>query len=135
MRHHRTVHRPRGTFTTLEEGPRFKIKRIVVKPGASLSLQFHHHRSEHWVVLSGTAKVAVDDNEVLLRPDESTYIRAGNNAHGCKVGGTDLEVVTIALTTEHSYNDEETLRAAHPSILIHTFDELLPALKDCRWVA
>jgi phosphoglycolate phosphatase-like HAD superfamily hydrolase len=72
---------------------------------------------------------------IILLSGTATYIRAGNNAHGCKVGGTDLEVVTIALTTEHSYHDEETLRAAHPSILIHTFDELLPALKDCRWVA
>lgn len=72
---------------------------------------------------------------IILLSGTAAYIRAGNNAHGCKVGGTDLEVVTIALTTEHSYNDEETLRAAHPSILIHTFDELLPALKDCRWVA
>ncbi|CAB3970296.1 mannose-1-phosphate guanylyltransferase [Burkholderia cenocepacia] len=50
---HRTVHRPWGTYTVLEEGPRFKIKRIVVKPGASLSLQMHHHRSEHWIVVSG----------------------------------------------------------------------------------
>src|SRR5205814_8986631 len=76
-RHHRTVHRPWGTFTILEEGTRFKIKRIVVKPGASLSLQLHHHRSEHWVVVAGMAKVVNADREIFLRPDESAYIKAG----------------------------------------------------------
>lgn len=67
---------------------------------------------------------------IILLSGTATYIRAGNNANGCKVGGTDLEVVTVALSTEHSYNDEETLRAAHPNILIRRFDELLAALKD-----
>ena len=66
---------------------------------------------------------------IVLLSGTAAYIRAGNNAHGCKVGGTDLEVVTVALSTEHSYNDEETLRAAQPKILIRGFDELLPALK------
>jgi phosphoglycolate phosphatase-like HAD superfamily hydrolase len=66
---------------------------------------------------------------IILLSGTATYIRAGNNAHGCKVGGTDLEVVTVALSTEHSYNDEETLLAARPKILIRSFDELLPALK------
>jgi mannose-1-phosphate guanylyltransferase/mannose-6-phosphate isomerase len=95
VRHHRTVHRPWGTFTTLEEGPRFKIKRIVVKPGASLSLQFHHHRSEHWVVLSGMAKVAVDGKEVLLRPDESTYIRAGSQHRLSNPGTIDCVIIEV----------------------------------------
>jgi mannose-1-phosphate guanylyltransferase len=75
---HRTVARPWGTYTTLQEGPRFKIKRIEVKPGASLSLQMHHHRSEHWVVVSGTARVTVADKEVLLAPNESTYVPVGS---------------------------------------------------------
>jgi len=66
---------------------------------------------------------------IILLSGTATYIRAGNNAHGCKVGGTDLEVVTVALSTEHSYSDEETLRAAQPGMLIRSFDELLPALK------
>jgi len=74
---HRTVARPWGTYTTLQEGPNFKIKRIEVKPGASLSLQMHHHRSEHWVVVSGTGKVTVDDTVVLLAPNESTYVPVG----------------------------------------------------------
>jgi len=75
---HRTVHRPWGTYTVLEEGERFKIKRIEVKPGASLSLQMHYHRSEHWVVVSGTAKVVNGDRELLLGTNESTYIPSGN---------------------------------------------------------
>ncbi|MBB3234974.1 mannose-1-phosphate guanylyltransferase/mannose-6-phosphate isomerase [Phyllobacterium endophyticum] len=75
---HRTVHRPWGTYTTLEEGPRFKIKRIEVKPGASLSLQMHHHRSEHWVVVSGTAKVVNGEQELILNTNESTYIPCGH---------------------------------------------------------
>jgi mannose-1-phosphate guanylyltransferase/mannose-6-phosphate isomerase len=95
VRHHRTVHRPWGTFTTLEEGPRFKIKRIAVKPGASLSLQFHHHRSEHWVVLSGMAKVSVDGKEVLLRPDESTYIRAGTPHRLSNPGAIDCVIIEV----------------------------------------
>ena len=75
---HRTVARPWGTYTTLQEGPSFKIKRIEVKPGASLSLQMHHHRSEHWVVVSGTAKVTIDDSVVLLAPNQSTYVPLGS---------------------------------------------------------
>jgi len=75
---HRTVHRPWGTYTVLEEGPRFKIKRIEVKPGASLSLQMHHHRSEHWIVVSGMAKVVNGDKELFVSTNESTYIPAGH---------------------------------------------------------
>jgi mannose-1-phosphate guanylyltransferase/mannose-6-phosphate isomerase len=74
---HRTVGRPWGTYTVLEDGPGFKIKRIVVKPGRSLSMQMHHHRSEHWVVVSGTASVTVDDNTSLFSPNQSTYIPIG----------------------------------------------------------
>src|ERR687891_502001 len=66
---------------------------------------------------------------IILLTGTATYVRAGNNAHGCKVGNTVLEVCTVALSTEHSYNDEETLRSAQPKILIRGFDELLPALK------
>lgn len=75
---HRTVHRPWGTYTVLEEGPGFKIKRIEVKPGASLSLQMHHHRSEHWIVVDGTATVVNGDQHLIVQTNESTYIPAGN---------------------------------------------------------
>ncbi|MEY2340579.1 mannose-1-phosphate guanylyltransferase/mannose-6-phosphate isomerase [Acidithiobacillus sp. IBUN Pt1247-S3] len=75
---HREVHRPWGTYTVLEEGERFKIKRIEVKPGATLSLQMHHHRSEHWIVVSGIARVINGDNAFLLNTNESTFIPAGH---------------------------------------------------------
>jgi phosphoglycolate phosphatase-like HAD superfamily hydrolase len=65
---------------------------------------------------------------IILLTGTATYIRAGNNAHGCKVGDTNLEVYTVALSTEYSYNDEETLTAANPTILIKGFSELLPTL-------
>ncbi len=71
---HRTVHRPWGSYTVLENGNRFKIKRIEVKPKAKLSLQKHHHRSEHWVVVSGTAKVTNGDKVCNIHTNESTYI-------------------------------------------------------------
>lgn len=77
---HVTVYRPWGTYTVLEEGANFKIKRIVVNPGAKLSMQLHHHRSEHWVVVAGTAKITNGEHEILLRENESTYIPK-NNRH------------------------------------------------------
>lgn len=73
----RTVSRPWGSYTVLEEGPRFKIKRVEVKPGCSLSLQAHYHRSEHWVVVSGMARVVNGSDETFVRANESTYIPAG----------------------------------------------------------
>ena len=92
---HRTVTRPWGTYTVLDEGPGFKIKRIVVKPGASLSLQMHHHRSEHWVVVSGTANVRNGEREVLLRENESTYIPAGNVHRLSNPGRVDLAIIEV----------------------------------------
>ncbi|QNQ41349.1 mannose-1-phosphate guanylyltransferase/mannose-6-phosphate isomerase [Brucella intermedia] len=74
---HRTAHRPWGTYTVLEESDGFKIKRIEVKSGSRLSLQAHHHRSEHWIVVSGTAKVTNGDREILLTTNQSTYIPCG----------------------------------------------------------
>ena len=66
--------RPWGSFTTLEEGTGYKIKRIEVNPGHRLSLQMHHHRSEHWIVVSGTAKVTCGDQEMILGSNQSTYV-------------------------------------------------------------
>jgi mannose-1-phosphate guanylyltransferase len=74
---HLTAHRPWGTYTILEDTPGYKIKRIVVHPGQRLSLQKHFHRSEHWIVVSGTATVTVGENSTLVRPNESTYIKMG----------------------------------------------------------
>lgn len=92
---HRTVARPWGTYTTLQEGPRFKIKRIEVKPGASLSLQMHHHRSEHWVVVSGTGRVVVDEREVLLSPNESTYVPIGSKHRLENPGRLPLTLIEV----------------------------------------
>jgi len=92
---HRTVYRPWGTYTVLEEGSRFKIKRIEVKPGGSLSLQMHHHRSEHWVVVSGMAKVVHDDKELLVKTNESTYIPAGHKHRLENPGLTDLVMIEV----------------------------------------
>jgi phosphoglycolate phosphatase-like HAD superfamily hydrolase len=72
---------------------------------------------------------------IVLLTGTASYIRAGNNTDGCKVAGTELEVVTIALATGYSYNDEETLVAAKPSLLIHSFDELLPRLRERAWLS
>jgi mannose-1-phosphate guanylyltransferase len=74
---HTTAHRPWGTYTVLEDHTNFKIKRIVVKPGHRLSLQRHSHRSEHWVVVSGTATVQKGDTEIVISRNESTYISIG----------------------------------------------------------
>lgn len=92
---HLTVHRPWGTYTVLEEDPRFKIKRIVVKPGESLSLQMHHHRSEHWIVVSGTARVVNGERELFVRTNESTYIPAGHKHRLENPGVLDLVMIEV----------------------------------------
>lgn len=92
---HRTVHRPWGSYTVLEEGPRFKIKRIEVKPGATLSLQMHHHRSEHWIVVSGMAKVVNGEQELFVATNESTYIPAGHKHKLENPGKLDLVMIEV----------------------------------------
>lgn len=92
---HRTVHRPWGTYTVLEEGERFKMKRIVVKPGASLSLQMHHHRSEHWIVVSGCAEVTCGETVRQLQPNESTYIPAGEKHRLTNAGVLDCVLIEV----------------------------------------
>ncbi len=66
--------RPWGSFTILDEGPGYKIKRIEVNPGHRLSLQMHYHRSEHWIVVSGPARVVCDEQEIILCSNQSTYV-------------------------------------------------------------
>ncbi|ROL66988.1 mannose-1-phosphate guanylyltransferase/mannose-6-phosphate isomerase [Pseudomonas protegens] len=92
---HRTVTRPWGTYTVLEEGPRFKIKRIMVKPEASLSLQMHHHRSEHWIVVSGMARVTNGEDEFLLNTNESTFIKPGRTHRLVNPGVIDLVMIEV----------------------------------------
>lgn len=92
---HRTVHRPWGSYTILEEGHRFKIKRILVKPHNKLSLQMHHHRSEHWIVVSGTAKIVNGEQEILIQTNESTYIPAGHQHRLENPGVIDLILIEV----------------------------------------
>ena len=76
---HRKVHRPWGWYDSVDAGERFQVKRILVKPGASLSLQKHHHRAEHWIVVRGTAEVTCGDKKILLTENQSTYIPLGED--------------------------------------------------------
>lgn len=92
---HREVHRPWGTYTILDEGNCFKIKRIVVKPGARLSLQMHHHRSEHWTVVEGTAKVVNGDEDIILNINEYTFIPAGHKHRMENIGNIDLVIIEV----------------------------------------
>ena len=92
---HRTVYRPWGSYTVLEEGNRFKMKRLEVKPGAQLSLQMHHHRSEHWIVVSGMARVVNGDAEMLINTNESTYIPAGHQHRLENPGVIDLVLIEV----------------------------------------
>lgn len=92
---HRTVFKPWGTYTVLEEGPGFKIKRITVKPGASLSLQLHHYRSEHWIVVDGMAKVVNGDREMFIAAKESIHIPAGREHRVENPGILDLVLIEV----------------------------------------
>jgi len=92
---HRVVHRPWGSYDSLEEGGRFQVKRIVVKPGASLSLQKHHHRAEHWIVVSGTAEVTCDEKVFLLAENQSTYIPLGSVHRLRNPGKVPLELIEV----------------------------------------
>ena len=92
---HRKVFRPWGWYDSIDHGERFQVKRIVVKPGAALSLQMHHHRAEHWIVVSGTAKVTVGDKTLLLSENESTYIPLGTTHRLENPGKLALEMIEV----------------------------------------
>lgn len=92
---HRTVHRPWGTYTVLEEQPRYKIKKITVNPGARLSMQLHHHRSEHWVVVKGSARVTCGERVLLVNENESTYISVGEKHRLENPGVIPLEMIEV----------------------------------------
>jgi mannose-1-phosphate guanylyltransferase/mannose-6-phosphate isomerase len=92
---HRRVHRPWGWYDSIDMGPRFQVKRIMVKPKASLSLQMHHHRAEHWIVVSGTAEVTVGDKVVLLSENQSTYIPLGTVHRLINPGAIPLEIIEV----------------------------------------
>ena len=102
---HLTGHRPWGTYTVLEDTQGYKIKTIVVKPGSRLSLQKHFHRSEHWIVVSGTATVTVGDVTKLIRPNESTYIKMGE-IHRLENQGKIPVVLIEAQVGEYTGEDD-----------------------------
>jgi len=92
---HRKVHRPWGWYDSIDAGERFQVKRIMVKPGASLSLQMHHHRAEHWIVVSGTAEVVNGDKTILLTENQSTYIPLGQTHRLANPGKVPLEIIEV----------------------------------------
>lgn len=92
---HRKVHRPWGWYDSIDEEERFKVKRIQVKPGASLSLQKHHHRAEHWIVVRGTAQVTCGEKVVLLTENQSTYIPLGEVHRLANPGTIPLEIIEV----------------------------------------
>ncbi len=94
-KHHRTVYRPWGSFTLLEHGSRFKIKRLMIHPDASISLQRHHNRSEHWIVVSGMAEVVRDDQTYFVNSSESTYIKAGSKHRVRNPGKVELVLIEV----------------------------------------
>ncbi|MEI8705634.1 mannose-1-phosphate guanylyltransferase/mannose-6-phosphate isomerase [Pseudoalteromonas sp. B62] len=92
---HREVYRPWGKYDSVDSGKRFQVKRITVKPGAKLSVQMHHHRAEHWIVVSGTAKVQIDDTEQFVTENESVYIPI-TAVHALEnPGKVDLELIEV----------------------------------------
>jgi mannose-1-phosphate guanylyltransferase / mannose-6-phosphate isomerase len=92
---HREVFRPWGSYDSIENGPRFQVKRLSVKPGATLSLQMHHHRAEHWVVVSGTARITRGDEVFLLEENQSTYIPIGVKHRIENPGKIPLHIIEV----------------------------------------
>jgi len=92
---HRKVYRPWGAYDSIDMGPRHQVKRITVKPGAALSLQMHHHRAEHWIVVSGTAEVTRGDEVLLLSENQSTYIPLGVTHRLRNPGKVPLELIEV----------------------------------------
>ena len=92
---HRRVYRPWGSYESLISSDRFQVKRIVVNPGERLSLQMHHHRAEHWIVVTGTAEVTCEDKVFMLAEDESTYIPLGHKHRLANPGRIPLEIIEV----------------------------------------
>jgi mannose-1-phosphate guanylyltransferase/mannose-6-phosphate isomerase len=92
---HRLVHRPWGSYRTISLGDRYQVKEIIVKPGASLSLQMHHHRAEHWVVVEGTAAVIRGDEQLLLHENQSVFIPLGARHRLANPGKLNLRLIEV----------------------------------------
>jgi mannose-1-phosphate guanylyltransferase/mannose-6-phosphate isomerase len=92
---HREVFRPWGSYDSIDNGDRFQVKRLVVKPGATMSLQLHHHRAEHWIVVSGTAQITRGEDTFLLGENESTYIPVGTKHRIANPGKVMLHIIEV----------------------------------------
>jgi mannose-1-phosphate guanylyltransferase/mannose-6-phosphate isomerase len=92
---HREVFRPWGSYDSIDNGERFQVKRLVVKPGATMSLQLHHHRAEHWIVVSGTAQITRGEETFLLGENESTYIPMGTKHRIANPGKVELHIIEV----------------------------------------
>ncbi len=92
---HREVFRPWGSYDSVDGGNRFQVKRLTVKPGATLSLQMHHHRAEHWIVVSGTARITCGEKIFLLSENESTYIPIGAKHRIENPGKVELHIIEV----------------------------------------
>jgi len=93
--YHKTVHRPWGHYSVLEDEADCRVRRLVIKPGQVLSLQMHQRRSEHWTVIRGSAKARIGDREFLLQPNESTYIPAGTRHRLENPGVDDVHLIEV----------------------------------------
>ncbi|HAT65396.1 MAG TPA: mannose-1-phosphate guanylyltransferase/mannose-6-phosphate isomerase, partial [Flavobacteriaceae bacterium] len=107
---HREVYRPWGLYDSIDRGERYQVKRITVKSGAKLSVQMHHHRAEHWVVVSGTAKVTNGEKEFLVTEDQSTYIPVGQVHCLENPGLVPLELIEVQ---SGSYLGEDDIVRIH----------------------
>jgi mannose-1-phosphate guanylyltransferase/mannose-6-phosphate isomerase len=92
---HREVFRPWGSYDSVDSGERFQVKRLMVKPGASMSLQLHHHRAEHWIVVSGTARITRGEELFLLEENQSTYIPVGTKHRIENPGMIPLHIIEV----------------------------------------
>jgi mannose-1-phosphate guanylyltransferase/mannose-6-phosphate isomerase len=110
---HRKVFRPWGSYDSLESGPGFQVKRLTVLPGARLSLQRHQHRAEHWVVVSGTARIICGEQEFTLKPAESTFIPVGTVHRLENIGSEMLEVIEVQTGSYLGEDDIERFEDDH----------------------
>ena len=115
---HKKIHRPWGSYESLEEGNSWQIKKIKVNPGASLSLQLHNHRSEHWIIVEGIAKVQIDKNSKLLSKNESIYIPAKSKHRLGNPG--DIPLILIEVQTGDYLGEDDIIR----------FDDLYGRITD-----
>lgn len=111
---HPTRTPPWGMVTVLEEGPRYRINRIVIKPGQHMSTQMHYHRSEHWVVVSGTARVICNGQEKLLKQKESSYVPM-NTPHRVENPGV-IDLVMIEVQNGEYLGDDDIVRFEEPAL-------------------